>query len=334
MQMIRKSSILLFIIVILASCGPKKQSGSASKTSPKKKIDVPAFNADTAFAFVKAQTDFGPRVPNSQAANECAIWLTKTMESFADTTIVQDYKAYAYNGKALKGQNIIGSFNPENPKRIFLCAHWDSRHVADHDPDEANHNTPIDGANDGASGVGVLLEIAKVLSANPPPIGVDIILFDLEDYGPPQGAQSRDGGDYWGLGSQYWSKNPHVYNYKAKYGILLDMVGDTDARFLMEGFSLYHAPHIVKKVWENAEKMGYGDYFVKEKGGYITDDHYYINEIAGIPTIDIIHLVPDSRNGSFVDYWHTIGDTLGNIDPQTLKVVGKVVLQTVFEEGD
>lgn len=201
------------------------------------------------------------------------------------------------------------------------------------DPDEANHNTPIDGANDGASGVGALLEIARVLSSNTPPIGVDIILFDLEDYGPPQGAQSRDGGDYWGLGSQYWSKNPHVYNYKAKYGILLDMVGDTDARFLMEGFSLYYAPHIVKKVWENAEKMGYGDYFVKEKGGYITDDHYYINEIAGIPTIDIIHLVPDSRNGSFVDYWHTIGDTLGNIDPQTLKVVGEVVLQTVFEEG-
>ncbi len=326
-------SLILGVFLFTLACAPKKTNEEKQSTQKQKHVFVPDFNADSAFQFVKAQTDFGPRTPNSEAAAQCAQYLEKTLLRFTKDVQVQQFKAYAYNGKQLNGKNIIASFNPESQNRIFLSAHWDSRPTADHDPDESNHNKAIDGANDGASGVGVLLEIARIFATNPPPIGVDIILFDLEDYGAPQDQQSRDGGDYWGLGSQYWAKNPHVYAYQAKYGILLDMVGDAKARFPMEGFSLYYAPAVVKKVWETAARIGYGDYFIKEKGGHITDDHYYINKIAQIPTIDIIHLEPSSPNGTFVDYWHTMGDSIDKIDPTTLRVVGKVVLQTVYEEG-
>jgi glutaminyl-peptide cyclotransferase len=216
--------------------------------------------------------------------------------------------------------------------RIVVCAHWDSRPFADYDPDPENHNEPIDGANDGASGVGVLLEIARQLSSNSLRIGVDIIFFDLEDYGPPQDAQQRGQGNWWALGSQYWSKNPHQQNYNARFGILLDMVGAEDARFKMEGFSMLYAPDLVKKVWSIGNRLGYGDYFLFEQGGYIEDDHKYVNEIAKIPTINIIHLDSQSANGSFFDHWHTLNDTMENISPFTLKVVGQTVLTVIFNE--
>jgi Zn-dependent M28 family amino/carboxypeptidase len=212
-----------------------------------------------------------------------------------------------------------------------LAAHWDSRPFADNDPDLKNHRTPILGANDGASGVGILLEIARQISLARPDVGVDIIFFDLEDYGAPQDAQNNEG-DTWGLGSQHWSRMPHVPNYKAAFGILLDMVGDHQAQFPIEAYSNYFAPKIVKKVWDMAEKIGYGDYFPKTEGAPITDDHYYINKIANIPTINIIHLRPDSRNGSFVEYWHTLKDDMSNISPETLKIVGEVVLHVVYNE--
>jgi Zn-dependent M28 family amino/carboxypeptidase len=193
-------------------------------------------------------------------------------------------------------------------------------------------NTPIDGANDGASGVGVLLELARLMSLSKPSVGVDIIFFDLEDYGPPKDHPAGGIKDQYGLGSQYWSKNPHDPDYTANYGILLDMVGATDARFYMEGFSLEYASGILKKVWNTGIKAGYSEYFLYEQVGYIDDDHKYINEIAGIPTIDIIQLDPESSNGSFFEYWHTTGDNLSVIDKQTLKVVGQTLLNVVYQE--
>jgi hypothetical protein len=164
-----------------------------------------------------------------------------------------------------------------------------------------------------------------------PDVGVDIIFFDLEDYGAPQDAQNYES-DTWGLGAQHWSRTPHVPSYRASYGILLDMVGDHQAQFPMEAFSSYYAGKIVDKVWNMAEQIGYGTYFPKVKGAYITDDHYYINKIANIPTINIIHLRPESSNGSFVDYWHTLKDDMSNISPETLKIVGEVVLHVVYKE--
>ena len=327
--------LLIATLIALTSCGnaPEKRDNTAKeiKNIVEKEVYVPSFDADSAYYFVKRQVDFGSRVPNTSASKACAQYLKNTLTRFCDTVVIQDFKTYSFDKTILNGQNIAGSFNPDKQKRVFLAAHWDSRPFADNDPDPKNHKTPIPGANDGASGVGVLLEIARQMALSRPNIGVDIIFFDLEDYGAPQNAQNHEN-DTWGLGSQYWSKTPHVPNYKAAYGILLDMVGDPQARFPIEAFSNYYANKIVKKVWDMAEKIGYGAYFQKTEGAHITDDHYYINKIANIPTIDIIHLRPDSQNGSFVDYWHTLKDDMSNISPETLKVVGDVVLNVVYNE--
>ena len=189
---------------------------------------------------------------------------------------------------------------------------------------------PIDGANDGASGVGVLLEIARQLSITPPPVGVDIILFDAEDYGPPQDETvSGDTQDDWGLGAQYWSNQPHKANYYASYGILLDMVGAANATFLMEGYSVDYASGVLQRVWDIGNRAGYGAYFRYDRGGYITDDHLPVNKIRQIPMIDLIHLDRDSDTG-FYPYWHTTGDNLSQIDKTTLEVVGKTLMAVIF----
>jgi Zn-dependent M28 family amino/carboxypeptidase len=323
--------LLLIAGAIAISCGNSEKPAARETTKPEKDVVIPAFNADSAYAYVDKQVSFGPRVPGTAAHSACASWLESTMKRFADTVIVQPFRERAYNGKVLRGKNIISSFNTGNKKRVLLCAHWDSRPYADYDPDVNNHDTPIDGANDGASGVGVLIEIARQFSIQHPSIGIDIIFFDIEDYGPPQDAQSSET-ENWGLGSQYWSRNPHLPAYRAQYGILLDMVGVKDATFLMEGFSMMYAPSRVKKVWNLAAGLGYQSYFPEEYGGYITDDHYFVNTIANIPTINIIHLEKDSQSGSFFEHWHTTSDNMEHIDPITLKVVGTVVLNVVYRE--
>jgi glutaminyl-peptide cyclotransferase len=323
---------LIIFAALLSGCGNEQKPVRTTDKSSSEAVRVPDFNADSAYLFVEKQVLFGPRVPNTKEHAACAEYLSSALQRFTDTVVVQSFSARAFNGTVLNGKNIIGIFNPEMANRIVVCAHWDSRPFADYDPDPENHNEPIDGANDGASGVGVLLEIARQLSSNSPRIGVDIIFFDLEDYGPPQDAQQRGQGNWWALGSQYWSRNPHQVNYNARFGILLDMVGAEDARFKMEGFSMLYAPDLVKKVWSIGNRLGYGDYFLFEQGGYIEDDHKYVNEIAKIPTINIIHLDSQSANGSFFDHWHTLNDTMENISPFTLKVVGQTVLTVIFNE--
>jgi len=322
---------IFLLFLIITGCGESTQQ---KKTTPQKtpKVSIPDFNADSAYQYVQQQVDFGPRVPNTPEHAECAKYLFSKIEQFCDTAIIQPFKARAYNGTVLNGQNIIGSFNPEQNSRILLCAHWDSRPYADYDPDPSNHDQPILGANDGASGVGVLLEVARQLNKQKPDIGIDIILFDAEDYGPPQDVQRNTETDYWALGSQYWARNPHKPGYLARFGILLDMVGATDAKFYMEGFSLYYAPGILKKVWNTAHRIGYSNYFFFEEGGYIDDDHKYVNEIIKIPTINIIHLDKDSPQSSFFEHWHTIHDDMDNIDRTTLKVVGQTLLTVIYEE--
>jgi len=331
-----KFSTYLFLILSLVFLFACKDSGKKAKpessTSEKEIITVPAFNADSALQFVKAQTDFGPRVPGSAAHAECAQWLSNKLQASTPHVIIQEFKSRVYSGDVYSGKNIIGSFYPEKKARIMLCAHWDSRPFADHDPDPAKHTEAVMGANDGASGVGVLLELARILKDNEPAVGVDIIFFDLEDYGPPQDSQNEAANEHWGLGSQYWSRNPHTINYRPRFAILLDMVGAADAQFLREGFSMYFAPDKVKKVWDIAAGLGHGKYFRNENGAYINDDHYFINEIAKIPSIDIIHLDPASSNGSFFEYWHTSGDTFDKIDKKTLGIVGDVVTKVVYSE--
>lgn len=324
--------IAMAIMLVNISCKDKKPKQSSTDKSSVK-IVIPDFNADSAFMFVRKQVDFGPRVPNTESHSLCADYLFNTLKSFSDTAVVQSFRVKAFDGTTLNAKNIIGSFNPKLQKRVLLCAHWDSRPFSDHDADPSLHNQPIDGANDGASGVGVLLEMARLMSKNKPGIGVDIIFFDVEDYGPPRNHPNSDIQDQYGLGSQYWSKNPHDPDYMANYGILLDMVGAANARFYMEGFSLEYASGILKKVWNTAHKIGFSEYFVYEQVGYIDDDHKYVNEIAGIPTINIIHLDPKSSNGSFFEHWHTSGDKLDVIDKQTLKVVGKTLMTVIYNEN-
>ena len=333
----KKTLIIIAAVLLLASCDRTKPSGPTTTDAPKKTIVVPQFNADSAYHYVAKQTNFGPRVPETQAHADCAEWLTSKLAEYADTVVVQDFRAKLFNGKGVDGKNLIGVFHPEAKKRIVLCAHWDSRPFADHDPDEANTRKAIDGANDGASGVGVLIECARQfkLQALPEHLGVDIVLYDLEDYGPHQEEAEKyydEEVNYWALGSQYWSKHPHVYGYRAYYGILLDMVGGSDPNFQKEYYSQGYAAWVSNKVWRKAADLGYRPYFSNELGSLISDDHLPMNQTAGIPTIDIIDLKPNSSNGCFPEVWHTLNDNIDNIDKTTLGMVGDVLMHVVYEE--
>ena len=325
--------IFSLLFILLWGCNQSSRDNTSGKKSTRHiAINIPQFNADSAFDYVKAQTDFGPRVNNTEAHQKCAEYLVDKLKEYSPEVVSQTGVVTAYDGTPLQFQNIIASFGPAGNNRIILGAHWDSRPYADHDPDVTNHGIAIDGANDGASGVGVLLEIARQLNLEPPPIGVDIIFFDAEDYGPPQDYQdNQNSGEHWGLGSQYWASNPHKPNYFAKYGILLDMVGAADATFLMEGVSMEYAPSVVKKVWDIGNQIGYSSYFLYQRGGMITDDHYYVIRDAGIPMIDIIHLDQHTESGMY-EHWHTVDDHIGNIEKNTLKAVGQTMLTVIYSE--
>lgn len=327
--------LILFLSALLgftiSSCDQQKSSSKKTqKTEEVIEINVPTFNEDSAYKFVAEQVAFGPRVPNTPAHEACAKYLEQKLNSYTPNLLIQDFQKRAYDGTILNGKNFIAQFNPNQNKRVLLAAHWDSRPFADHDPDEANHHTPIDGANDGASGVGILLEIARLMAEQSPGIGVDIVLFDLEDYGVPN-FEDFSSNESWALGSQYWANNPLPLDYTANFGILLDMVGAENAVFKMEYYSMHYAPHIVKKVWKQAGILGYGNSFIFEEGGIVMDDHIPVNEILRIPMIDIIHYDPATESG-FFPHWHTVNDNLDQIDKQTLKMVGETVTYVVYTE--
>jgi len=331
---IKKIIPWIILVFLAAGCNQpvNRKTEQPSNTGQKPRVAVPEFNADSAYSYIKSQQAFGPRVPNTKAHEKCAAWLYEKLNSWAMEVMVQKGKVAAYNGTMLSFQNIIASWMPETHNRILLAAHWDSRPYADHDPEPGNRRTPIEGINDGASGVAVLLEIARNLSLKTPPIGIDIILFDVEDYGPPQDQPSNENTDeQWCLGSRYWSNNPHKPGYSARYGILLDMVGAANATFLMEGVSMHYAEEIVRLVWATGNRIGYSSFFLYEPGGYITDDHGPINKIRNIPTIDIIHLDRNSPTG-FFPQWHTLNDNMDFIEKTTIKAVGQTVLTVIYEE--
>ena len=320
--------LLIFAIFVFAACEGDKTPPSEQPTEEKKNVTVPRFDRDSAFAYVKKQTEFGPRVPNTEAHRQTRKWLVSKFEEFGAEVIEQNFDATIYTGEVYKSTNIIAQYNPAASKRVILAAHWDSRHTADHDPLEENHSQPVMGADDGGSGVGVLLEVARQIQQNPIDLGIDIILFDAEDNGDG-GDQGRPEG--WCLGAQYWSRNFHKKDYKAKYGILLDMVGGKNAQFTKDAVSRSYAPRVVKKTWSLAKSMGYGNFFLDKNTGPLTDDHLFVNQIAKIPMIDIINL-PNTNPKPFVDHWHTVEDTIDKIDPRTLRAVGQVVLAVIYRE--
>ena len=322
-------NLYLISIILLASCSNDKKTNFSRGENIKTKISIPNFNSDSSYYFVKKQVDFGPRVISTKAWDECSKYLVDKLNSYNAFVKVQEAPIKTYDGKEHVLRNIIASFSVEKNNRIALFAHWDSRHIADHD--SVNTKQPILGANDGGSGVGVLLEIARNLNNQSPNIGVDIILFDAEDYGQPENSQYPIMNESWCLGSQYWSKNPHIKNYYAKYGILLDMVGGENARFRYESTSAYYASDILKKVWDMAHKIGYSDYFIFKSSPQVMDDHYYINTVIGIPTIDIIEFDPSTKT-NFNKHWHTHADNMNNVNRKTLKAVGQTVLNVIYSE--
>lgn len=323
---------IIILIISFAGCNQIGVKQNKTHETAKKLIVPPEFNSDSAYYFVEKQVAFGPRVPGTEANIKCAQWLEKKFTDFGAKVIVQNFKARTYDNITRSGNNIIASYNPEYQTRVLLMAHWDSRPFADYDHNPANHTTPIDGANDGASGVGVLLEMARQFGIKNPETGIDIVLFDLEDWGPPHQSQVQPKDEYWGLGSQYWAKNPHKYGYNANYGILLDMVGNKDLQFRREYFSDREASFAVDLVWNTARDMGYDNIFIDEQGGAITDDHVFVNKYANIPSIDIIHLDPSSGNTGFFEHWHTLNDNMDAIDPQSLQIIGDVLMMIVYNE--
>ena len=319
-------------------------------------MERPSFSADSAYAYIERQMAFGPRVPNGAAHMQCAVWLIEQLRAFGAEVELQKGFMPDYKGDNQQIYNIIGHFNtPETASRprILLAAHYDTRPWCDEEGDYADRFYNVPGANDGASGVGVLLEVARQIgirmadSALATP--VDIVFFDCEDMGTPCTYTGAEREDTWCLGSQLWATNyaknisslervkssarsdvqrtsvEHTGGVSYTFGIVLDMVGAPDASFPREMYSTQYAGNYQQQIWHSAEQLGYGAIFTNQQSYPITDDHYYVNYIAGIPCVDIIHY--DIRNATgFPHWWHTRNDNMDNISKPTLQAVGEVVM--------
>ena len=321
---------VISLVLLVASCGNLKKQTTDELASLQPV--GPVFCADSAYLYCQVQCDFGPRTMNSKAHDDCEKWIISKFESFGMQVTPQKAVLKGYDGTSLNSTNIIASYRPDLTDRVLLCAHWDSRPWADNDPDEANWKTPVMAANDGASGVAVMLEIARLLSKDTLQLGVDFICFDAEDWGVPQWNEDNFDSDSWALGAQYWSTNLHKKGYRARFGILLDMVGGQGAQFYKEAMSVQYANHIVEKVWRAAQVVGYGSMFPSQQGTGVTDDHISVNTKAKIPTIDIIPYYPNCEQSSFGPTWHTVNDDMEHIDKNTLQAVGQTLIQVLFSE--
>lgn len=323
--------VLVAIVTVFVGCdnGTKNSTEKETKKTETKKNAIPNFDEDSAFAFIKKQVEFGPRVPGTKAHSNCAAYLVSTLKKYGASVSIQNGNVKTFDGKTFNLKNIIARFDVENTKRILLAAHWDTRPFADQDLSEKNN--AIDGANDGGSGVGVLLEIARQLSIKKSNTGIDIVFFDVEDYGQPDDSNYPPMQESYCLGSQYWAKNIPIPNYKPMFGILLDMVGGENIHFAQEEVSRTYAPQVLEYVWGKASEAGYSSNFSFEHGPAVVDDHYYVNSMANIPMIDLIHRDASTPSG-FWKHWHTNNDKLENISKESLKVVGSTVMHVVYAE--
>ncbi len=324
-----KRRLCLFItcFAVLTAC-KNDQTKQTKEEAPSvnKSVTVPAFNRDSALTYVAKQLEFGPRVPNTEAHLACKAYFVQFLQNTGAKVTEQAFEGKVED-RTYQGYNIIAQFNVSNPRRILLGAHWDSRYISDADTDIEDRDDPVDGADDGASGVGVLMEVARQIQANPIDLGIDIVFFDVEDQGISGGGAA--GMNTWGIGAQYYANNLPA-TPKPGFGILLDMVGSESAQFEKEGHSLRYARAQTDKIWSLAGKMGYSAYFIDRPSNPVTDDHYFINTIAEIPMLDIINRKP---NGEFGDHWHTSDDTIEVISKRTLGVVGQVVLAVLYNES-
>ena len=318
---------MLIPLIAAISCACTASSGSGAAADSSAQEDAPAavvpamdFNADSAYTYIARQLEFGPRVPNTEAHRRAGEWLASELRRHGAVVTLQKADLHAFDGTTLHATNIIGQFNPEAADRVLLVAHWDSRPWADADPDESRRSEPVMGANDGASGVGVLLEMARLAGIATPQRGLDILFVDAEDWGD-EGIEES-----WALGARYFTEHPFRPGYLPSEAIIVDMVGGENAVFPREFFSQQGAPGLVDRIWGVAHAAGYADRFPNRMGGAITDDHVQFLA-AGIPAIDIIQY---SEPTGFHPAWHTTGDTLGVISTPTLKAVGQTLTNYIF----
>ena len=292
-----------------------------------------AFSADSAYTYIAQQVAFGARVPGTDEHAACGDWLVKKVAQYGAQVRNQYGTMINYAGEEQPIRNIVAFFEGSTPYTILLCAHWDCRPWSDEELLYEDRFTPVLGANDGASGVGVILEILRQLSTVKANGGytpsVQVVFFDCEDMGTPAHYTGKEREHTWCLGSQYWARDyAQSSPVKIHYGILLDMVGDPSATFPREYFSVTHAATYVEQIWRTDTKVGYGRYFVNQPAYPITDDHYYVSTIAGIPCVDIIDYKSNNGTG-FAEWWHTQDDDMRNINKQTLQAVGETVITTI-----
>jgi len=322
--------IVILVAVVCFSC--KEDPKPAPKPAEKKNVKVPTFSPESAYDFVADQMAFGPRVPGTDGHTACKEWIIAQMKSFGAEVTNQDFTADFHGRKGVPSTNIIAKINPNHPKRILLAAHWDTRAISEKEEDASLKSLPTPGADDGGSGVAVLLEVARTIQSNPIDMGVDFVFFDAEDQG--------DSGDAcvsscsWCLGSQYWATNVDK-SYSPIYGILFDMVGRKNASFHKEGISMVFAPTQTDKIWTLASRMGYSDYFIDQRAPQITDDHRFVNQIAKIPMLNIINLKPENQKEThiFQKCHHTQCDDMDAIDKRTLRAVGQVTTAVLYKES-
>lgn len=317
--------LLLLCMAALTSC---KSGKPTDNTTAEIDMAPVKFNADSALALIREQCSFGARIPASEAHTRCGDWIVKSFADLGLEVSEQKTTVTAWDGKSLPCRNIMARWKPEAQRRVAIFTHWDSRPWADQDPDSTRHHDAVMAANDGASGVAVMLELARSLDKLNPNVGIDFVCFDMEDYGAPYwGSQTQDESD-WCLGSTYWATHLPDNYVKPEYGILLDMVGGMGTRFYYEYNSRRYAEEIVARVWAAARNAGAEDFFVDSDGLATIDDHVPVNVHAGIPTIDII----GGSENRFPATWHTVNDTPENISTEVLGAVGQTLLQLLYEE--
>jgi glutaminyl-peptide cyclotransferase len=295
-------ALLCAVLVLGAACHGEQRARTA-------------FDGATALTYVKTQLDFGPRIPNTDGARKCGDWIIARMRADADTVVVQAFSYTTADGKTLALRNILARFRPQATDRVLYVTHWDSRPVADDDPDATKREEPMPGANDGASGVALFVELADVLKRTPPNVGVDLLFVDGEDYGQFE-PKDRDVL----IGSTYFAAHLPSANYQPLYGVLFDMIGQRDLAIYEEGNSVQRAPEVVQRVWQTADDLGYSDVFIPRTRYTITDDHVPLLD-AGLRVIDVIDY----------DYpvHHTTHDTLDQLSARSFQIVGDVATRLV-----
>ena len=319
---------ILLLLLLCVSCVKQQQSSTTNS-------QLSTFSADSAYTYIAQQLAFGARVPGTQAHEACGDWLVNELARHGAQVKNQHGTMTNYAGKPQAIRNIVAILEGNTSHAILLCAHWDCRPWSDEEELYEDRFEPVMGANDGASGVGVILEMVRQLSIRKSKgefiPTVQVVFFDCEDMGTPAHFTGSQRDHTWCLGSQYWAQQLKIQNskFKINYGVLLDMVGDPSATFPKEYFSMQYAGGYVEQLWRTAQRLGYGRYFVQQATYYpITDDHYYVSTIAGIQCVDIIDYKTNTETG-FAEWWHTQHDDIQNINKQTLQAVGETVLTTI-----